>query len=267
MLLLTASFFAFKKGKGEANGERPFVIVIPSYNNKDWYQRNLDSVLFQDYSNYRVIYVDDVSPDGTGMLVKQYVKEKGQEKKVTLVQNKERKRALRNLYEAIHSCDPKEIIIAVDGDDWLSSDQVLSYLNRVYSDPDVWMTYGQFVYYPEERYGCAQLVPDAVLMKNEVRQYPGGPTHLRSFYAKLFQMIEKKDLLYEGDFFPMTGDVAFLLPMMEMAATHARFIPDVLYVYNTSTAFHDHIVNPSLQSTLDAVIRKQNKYQPVAKIW
>ncbi len=266
-LALLAYLFAFKKQAEQSELEKAFVIVIPSYNNKDWYKKNLNSVLFQDYRNYRVIYIDDASSDGTAALVESYIKENNQEKRVSLRKNEKRHLALANLYQAIHSCKPDEIIITVDGDDWLASDKVLSYLNTIYSDPDVWMTYGQFIYYPEERHGYAELVPEEVLLKNGVREHPGGPTHLRTFYAKLFQMIHKEDMLQEGNFFPMAWDVAFLLPIMEMAGTHARFIPDVLYVYNTSTTLHDHLVNPSLQVSLDAMIRKQKKYQPVEKIW
>src|SRR3989304_6153185 len=45
--------------------EKPIVVVIPSYNNKQWYQKNLDSVLTQNYHNFRIIFIDDASPDGT----------------------------------------------------------------------------------------------------------------------------------------------------------------------------------------------------------
>ncbi len=48
--------------------EKPFVFIIASYNNSEWYKNNLDSVFAQDYENYRIIYIDDASPDGTGHL-------------------------------------------------------------------------------------------------------------------------------------------------------------------------------------------------------
>ena len=54
--------------------EKPIVIVIPSYNNKDWYEKNLKSVLTQNYKNYRIIYLDDVSTDRTGELIKKFIK-------------------------------------------------------------------------------------------------------------------------------------------------------------------------------------------------
>lgn len=262
--LLALSYSAMNQKNGsEYPDEKAFVIVIPSYNNKEWYKLNLDSVLSQDYHNYRVIYIDDVSPDGTGKLVQEYLKEKDKTHLVTLIQNEKRSLALANIYKAIWTCDPQEIIVTVDGDDWLANDRVLSYLNTVYSDPDVWTTYGQFTYYPQGTLGCAKQIPQDVIRRNGVRQYPGGPTHLRTFYAGLFQKIQKEDFLHNGDFYPMAWDVAFLLPIIEMAGVHSRFIPDVLYVYNTSTMMHDHVVNSGLQSELDALIRKKNKYLPL----
>lgn len=43
-------------------------IVIPTYNNmKDGrWQKNIESILRQDYTNYKAIVIDDASDDGTG---------------------------------------------------------------------------------------------------------------------------------------------------------------------------------------------------------
>ena len=57
--------------------EKKIVILIPSYNNSRWYKENLDSIINQNYSNYRIVYVDDCSPDNTGQLVETYIKECG----------------------------------------------------------------------------------------------------------------------------------------------------------------------------------------------
>ena len=55
--------------------EKHFVIVCASYNNKDWYRWNLDSLINQDYKNYHIMYIDDFSTDGTGALVAKYIQE------------------------------------------------------------------------------------------------------------------------------------------------------------------------------------------------
>jgi glycosyltransferase involved in cell wall biosynthesis len=66
----------FFSAKAADIAEKNIVIVTASYNNKDWYKQNLDSVFVQKYQNYRLIYIDDCPPDGTYELVKEYVEQK-----------------------------------------------------------------------------------------------------------------------------------------------------------------------------------------------
>ena len=51
--------------------ERPIVVIVPSYNNYKWCNSNIDSVLNQNYNNYRVIYINDCSSDETGEVTSQ----------------------------------------------------------------------------------------------------------------------------------------------------------------------------------------------------
>ena len=41
--------------------EKLIVIVTPSYNNRDWWEWNLKSLIMQDYHNYYIIITDDCS--------------------------------------------------------------------------------------------------------------------------------------------------------------------------------------------------------------
>ena len=56
--------------------ELPICVFIPSFNNVqgDRYLRNLKSIFRQKYKNYRIVYVDDASPDKTGDRVMDFVK-------------------------------------------------------------------------------------------------------------------------------------------------------------------------------------------------
>lgn len=245
--------------------EKAIVVIIPSYNNSECYQKNLDSVFQQNYENYRIIYVDDASPDRTGFLVKQFIKESGQEHRVKLIQNTTRRGALANTYKAAWRCKPDEIIAILDGDDWFAHENVLRKLNSVYSDPDVWVTYGQFVYYPCGSPGWAEEVPKSIIDQNAFRDYSWVTTALRTFYAGLFQKIKKEDLFYNGDFFFMSGDLAYMWPIVEMAGHHSRFISEVLYVYNVVTPINDIKKDPIRQRDLGFVIRERTRYQPVSK--
>lgn len=246
---------------------KSFVIITASYKNADWYKRNLDSLFHQNYHNYRIIYVDDASPDGTGQLVQDYIHECGQEQKVTLIRNKERLGAVANIYNAAHMCKPDEIILIVDGDDWLAHDNVLNRLNEIYQDPNVWATYGQFMWFPFELEGFAYQTSADVIANNNFRGAAWNITHLRTYYAAIYQQIKKEDLLYEGSFYPMTGDLAVMYPIMEMCGSHTAFVPDIIYIYNAENSMNDNKVNIELQGKCGYHILCRPPYQPLKELF
>jgi glycosyltransferase involved in cell wall biosynthesis len=242
--------------------EKSFVIVIASYKNAPWYRQNIQSVLNQRYSNYRVIYTDDCSPDNTGGLIEQFLQQNDPEKRVTLIKNQERKGAIYNLYHMIHSCNDDDIIITVDGDDWLTNPDVLSTLNQVYSNEDVWMTYGQYRSYPDNRIGCSRQIPPEVVNSSGYRKYHWCSSHLRTFYAWLFKKIKQEDFFHNGTWIPMTWDLAMMFPMLEMAGTRHKFVSDVLYIYNCENPINDSKVNLQLQQGLEMFFRFQKPQYP-----
>lgn len=243
--------------------EKPMVIIVPSYNNSQWYKKNLDSIFMQQYSNYRVIYVDDCSSDGTGQLVSDYIRTGGHEERVWMQCNTERIGALANIYHAVHRCSPEEIVLTVDGDDWLSDDCVLQRVNEAYSQRNIWMTYGQFKEHPSNNIGSCKQIPRGIAERNAYREYDWLSSHLRTFYAGLFQRIKLEDLVYKGRFFEVTWDMAFMFPMLEMAGGRDICITDVQYIYNQA-----NVLNDFKQKLLDQIhcshyIRSRPKYTPL----
>ena len=245
--------------------EKPFVVVVPSYMNLKWVERNLDSILTQDYSNYRVIYIDDCSPDRTGNAVKNYVQRLNQERRVTLIRNAERRGSLFNLYHAItQHCLDNEIVICVDGDDWLAHNKVLQTLNAVYSSNDIWLTHGTLMeYHLDDRNGAIEWsipIPNEVVIDNTFRNYRCA-THSKTFYAWLFKKIKLADLQRYGEFFPVTGDQAIIFPMIEMSGERHAFITEINYIYNMTNSLGDSIVATKLQREFEAYIRNLPRYE------
>ena len=240
--------------------EKAFVVIIPSYNNKNWYKRNLDSVFNQEYKNYRIIYVDDCSTDNTGHLVQEYAREKGKENKIIVIINEERTGATSNIYKAAHLCLPEEIIVSLDGDDWLANPFVLNHLNAIYQDPNVWLTYGQFQWWPKGVPGFCHTVPPHILEETRIREYGWVTTALRTYYAGLYQKIKKEDLMYEDKFVSMAGDLAIMFPMVEMCGAKCRFTNEIMYIYNTESNINDHKVNGNQQVNIGNVVRDRPRY-------
>lgn len=240
------------------------VVVTASYNNREYYKQNLDSIFAQDYNDWHVIYIDDCSPDKTGQLVQDYINEKGCQDKITFIKNSERKGALANQYEAIYQSNDSDIIVIVDGDDMLAHPSVLTFINAVYERYDVWLTYGQFAHMSNNMRGFCAPMPSHVVANNSFRQYVHIPSHLRTFYAGLFKKIRKEDLQLDGKFYSMTGDMATMIPMIEMASKgHFMFIPYILLVYNDLNNLNDHKVSKETQRKIDQHIRMLPVYAPL----
>ncbi len=254
----------FFRGKiGFPSSEKPFVILIPSYNNEKYCLGNIKSALKQNYKNYRIIFINDCSTDKTLEIVKKY----SYKKKLQIIDNPKRELALANYYNTIHQhVRDEEIIISLDGDDRLAHPEVLNHLNRIYSQSkqQIWLTYGQFVEERSQRKGFAAPIPKNVIGANKFRSYAHLPTHLRTFYAWLFKQIDVKDLQRDGEFYTMSWDTACMLPMIEMASlNHFAFIPDILYIYNDKNPISDHRIDQDLQFAINREIRQKPAYQPL----
>ena len=133
-----------------------FVFLVPSYNNEGWAKRNLDSLIHQKTTaRYRIICVDDCSTDKTGSIMDEYAQDhKLSQTFLTIIHNKKRKGATCNIYTTIHEqCKDHEVVVLVDGDDIIAHNLVLDRLVHEYTDPNLWMTYGSFVFYPSSRWG------------------------------------------------------------------------------------------------------------------
>lgn len=255
LLFLTIKAFAFHN----------FVIVIASYNNESSCERNLMSALGQDYPNYRIIYINDNSSDQTLEHVQRIIAEHDIDGRVQLIDNHKRYKALANYTNAIRNhTEDNEIIVILDGDDALSHRHVLSILDRYYNDPDIWLTYGQFRFMSNGQPGWCCPMPQSVIQAKAFRRWPHGPSHLRTFYSWLFKRISPSDLMLNGEFFEMTGDLAMMLPMIEMANHHFAFVKEVLYDYNDTNPISDHEVSKETQLFYDHYIRSLPPYEALS---
>ena len=241
------------------------------YNVEKWITKNIQSIQAQEYKNFECIIIDDLSTDKSVEIAQSLIEG---DKRFRLVVNSEKKYALQNIYEGILATNPgdHDIIATVDGDDWLYDSSVLDKLNSIYHENDCYLTYGEYVKLDDLRAGFltpngSYPFPPSIIENNQFREYPWISSHLRSFKYGLWKKINKTDLLDgSGHFYRMAWDVAFMLPMLEMAGPRIRFVPDILYVYNNENPINDSKVNARLQLSLDREIRNKSAYSLVASL-
>lgn len=261
-LLLIVAIFTL--GSDYAQSEEPvFAIIIPSYNNKLYVYRNLTRALHQDYSHYHIYYINDASTDGTLQAVQDLVAKEGAEDLISIIDNPTRRGALANIYHTIHNMIPDdEIVVLLDGDDWFAHERVLSKLKEQYTreDREIWLTYGQFRRTDgNKRFRCIPY-PKNVIRNSSFRTFRTVPSHLRTFQSWLFKQIREEDLKHKGEFFKMSWDLAFMIPMLEMAVDHFQFIQEILYVYNDHNPLSDFRVDRDLQIELESIVRLKDPY-------
>lgn len=223
--------------------QRHVTVIVPSFNNKDYYQHNLDSVFSQTYDNFHVIYINDCSTDGTGELVERYLDENNVRHRVHLMHNKCNRGAMANLYRAIHMCHDTDLVVILDGDDAFLHENVLASIERIHREHNCWVSYAQFLNLPENKaveaglsvMGYAAPTPIEVIKNKSYRQHPWSWSGLRSFDAWLFKQIRLEDLLdrrpgHEGEFFSVCYDNACFSPCLKWPVKKWSLLPIRCYI-------------------------------------
>jgi len=225
--------------------DHKFVFVVPSYNNKDNYEINLDSIMKQSYPPYlfRIVYIDDRSTDGTYELVQKKIVDNSWQHKFKLIKQQAKGYQGLGRYLGYHMASDDEIVVFLDGDDWLAIPLVLQILNQEYQKKNLLASYGSFYIYHNDKlskemteYGSLQGTrefPSGVVSANSYNDYDWISGHLRTCMGKLVKSIRIKDLIsLDGTFYKISTDRAEMIPVLEMSATRHANLRTGLYVYN-----------------------------------
>jgi len=160
--------------------------------------------------------------------------------RIHIRRNAERLYAMRNLVNGIRlsGADPEDVIVVLDGDDWLSTDRALRIIANAYDGSDCWMTYGSWtsnMMGENRRYGG--MWPPYPPETTDFRRTRWLGTAVRTWKRWLWDHIDDRDLRDgAGEYFRVSEDQAVMLPLLEMSGTsRARHIATALMVYNKRT--------------------------------
>jgi glycosyltransferase involved in cell wall biosynthesis len=208
-------------------------IVSCFWNAKNYLKTYIDSIKIQNFKDFEVFLIDDVSTDNGSDLVKELIHN---DDRFKLIENTEKKFKLRNLDELISNFDDEDIVVEVDADDFLLGNDVLSLINKIYSDGNTWLTNGSFMY-SNGIQGFSQKCNPDTIRTDDFRF-----SHLRTWKSFLWKNIPKENFLdNNGDYYKSGADVAYSFPLLELCGEkHYKFINKVLYVYNETSPYNDH---------------------------
>ena len=235
------------------------VILTGFYNAENYIERCLTTIMNQHYKDFTCYITHDHSTDNSVKLVKEFIKN---DDRFVLVEKSDKKLYQAGNFDTVirHNPDIKdnEVLIEVDGDDYLPDKDVFTRINKLYEDENVWIANGSFRY-SNGQPGFSQKQAGF----DNLRHARFTASHIRTWRAFLWRNIKEEDLREEnGDYWQWSGDLCFMYPMLEMAGEeHYRFMTDINYVYNETNPINEHKIDMTMVNDHANRIRNKSPYK------
>jgi len=265
-----------------------FHLIVP-FGERNTLERCLLTIKGQDYQNFTCTLIDDCC-DGKDALeiVRRIGLDKSSTRYIKMTKKAYPLRA-REIATDMLEANLADVVVHVDGDDWLPYPDVLTRLNRVYRTGNYHVSYGNAVdvtnwksdnfksYRPRvmsRRWNVMQDDLDAEvynyrkITKKEVakgwRYAPWTNMHMRSYlYAKWIGLDRNNFKLSNGNYLRKATDAAILLPILDSTLyENVAWIPELSYIYlNGNNTIHSkNEVSPNeRRESLSIVAKHQNR--------
>lgn len=139
---LEAEYYRYNKlyNIGDYGKQLPLCIVVVGKNNEKILPAMYESIKRQNYTNYRVVHIDDNSNDDTINVAIKYLKSNPfLRDRVTIVTQRYQRNALYNRNFGVNEfCQDGDIVIDMDSDDWIVGTQVFQLVNSLYQAGNVY---------------------------------------------------------------------------------------------------------------------------------
>lgn len=240
-------------------------ILTTNYNTTPFIHRYINSLKAQTITEWKAYITDDLSTDGSVSYIQSLIEN---DNRFELIVNEKKMWQTGNYYQILQKeeIDNEDICITIDGDDFLPDSKVFERVLNYFSH-DIWMSFGNFMYYDgvtNDRFGFVKR-PEPF---ENVRKLPWTSSHLRCFKAWLFRKIKHEDLIDERtNWYPITaGDVNVFSPMIEMCDRNKVYYSKAInYMYNIETELNDYKVHSRDQIETANYIANKPKYKRVLK--
>jgi hypothetical protein len=162
---------------------------------------------------------------------------------------------IQNLLAALDAMSDDQIVVLLDGDDWLARPDALQIVANAHA-AGAWITHGSYMTADGEPGICAPY------LSANYRREPWKASHLKTFRASLFHKIRPESFLGpDGKLIEHCTDQVLMFPMLEMAGpSRVKFIKETLYVYNFASSYEKANGNAAERATSEW-LRAQKPYE------
>ena len=256
-----------------SNDQRKIVVISPFYNADEFIERCINSVAAQIYNNYEHILIDDCSTETSNTALNTIANlPENIRHKFKLIKNSTNQGAVYNHINTIRDLNDDDIVILLDGDDWLTnSPDIFQYYNHIHENND--FTYGSCWSVVDNIPLVSQPYPSQVKANKSYREHMfnwyAPYTHLRTLKAKLIKYEDNSAFMdKDGNWFKAGGDLATFYQAIENCDSDRIYCSaDVVYQYNDAHPHNDYKVNGEEQTkTARSIIRKPEIMKSKKKI-
>lgn len=180
----------------EASGKTQPILCVVHYRNPGTaLDNNIESLLFQDYPDFRMVFVDDGSVEDSESRIPL------DDPRASLLRREEEAGFTDIIREALRG---EPIVVLLTGDQWLDSRTALQFVNSWFNSYNCLAMWSQYRL-PDGRHGAAHPFEDA----NSFRDRPANPKGVRAFHASLLDNIDgARSLNSWNDLFDAVLDAA-----------------------------------------------------------
>ena len=237
-------------------------IVIPCYNAENYIESCISSLQQQTAKDFEAVIVDDASTDLTSEKADETIKN---DSRFKLIKKGENKGGLASIVDGTEALNPgkDDILINIDGDDFLYLTTALEIINYTYERTDCLITYGSFKTHSGQirMLGQGRRYTQNIINRCMYRKADWIASHLRTYKYCLWDNIKREDLQDEdGEYWRYAWDMAFMFPMLEMAGDRQEAVSDIIYCYRDDTGANDHTINRDGQKRAAKKIRDKMPY-------
>lgn len=234
-------------------------ILTTAHNVELYLERCLESLQRQNIVNWKCYIFNDASTDSTAEIARGFA---SKDARFEVIHNPNRLFQVNNyyLFHQRSDLERRDVVVNVDGDDYLPDPCVLERVVERYQNPNLWITWGSYLRLGEGK--MTRGISGPIESMETLRQNRWVTSHLRTWRIFLFRAIRLEDLQSnDGKFWEVSGDRAIMYPMLEMAGLQrALYLPEINYIYNAENPLCEFRKRYEDQMEVDRALKNKTPY-------